>query len=485
MKKRLWIPLLAILTFCLITITASANGWGLRSQTLLNYVMKDKAWDDYSAEVEFYQKGIPLTAAVMRSKYHSVLMIGRKENAGEGTVWTSTTAVYQPGEMDAVPKLICTENTVTLLYPEYDYEFKFTWDESQYPNGAFVLTSARKADAQVQMDLEEQVYRTDENYVWQVPPIRMEDFNILLFPDTAQQFIDMNRVYAVLNDASRFWSDTRATKKAVKLPVYSAPDQKSYRAAKGKASVNLKGGAILLATLDNWDLVEYEVSNRTHRIGWIEGGHLGDPAPISFTDVPVNGVAYLTDDPLCSQYHSFQGDQLQDIHLLAYFDPFYAYAKATTYENEAVWGFVPVGQSLDMPEERIDAEAMEQLVGTWVFYSGGELTSEVLRLEEDGECEMFDLSEEAASSMAWLQYPLKEDMLSNAETPIVGKWCVINSIAENGCDKTLLIEVQKTYQSYGIYGLQTEEATGDLSMTLAYGEAGGTWVRVQDRKSVV
>lgn len=480
MKIKTRMILLIITLICLTCVSASANSWGLSSQTLLNYVMKDKTWDDYSAEVEFNKKGISLTAAVMRSKYHSVLMVGRRQNSKKSNVWISSTAVFQPGEIDVSPKLNCTEDSVTLIYPEYDYEFVFTWDANQYPDGAFILTSAKKAGARLFMDLEKQVYRTDDQYVWQVPPITMEKFNISLFPDTAQKFVDMNRVYAVLSDASGFWSDTRSTKKAVKLPVYSAPDKNSYRAAKGKASVNLKGGVTLMATVDKWDLIEYEVSNRTHRTGWIEGNHLGDPAPISFTDVPVNGVAYLTDDPLCSQYQSFQGNQLRDIHLLAYLNPFYAYAKATTDDGKTVWGFVPIGLTLEMPLENIDTETMNELVGTWVFYSGGELTSEVLRLKEDGTCEMLGLSEAAAESMAWLQYPLKKNMLRDADDPTIGSWYVIDSLADNGCDKTLMIVVGSTYQSYGIYDLQPEETTGDLSMTLVYGEAGGTWARVHE-----
>lgn len=480
MKRRFGLILSFITIVCLTCISASANSWGLSSQTLLNYVMKDKTWDDYSAEVEFYKKGTSVTAAVMRSKYHSVLMVGRRESSKKSDVWVSTTAVFQPGEIDVSPKLSCTEDTVTLIYPEYDYEFVFTWDANHYPDGAFILTSAKKAGAQLYMDLEEQVYRTDDQYVWQVPPITMEGFNISLFPDTVQKIADMNRVYAALSDASGFWADTRSTKEAVKLPVYSAPDKNSYRAAKGKASVNLKGGVTLMATVDKWDLIEYEVSNRTHRVGWIERNHLGDPAPISFTDVSVNGVAYLTDDPLCSQYHSFPGNDLHDIHLLAYLNPFYAYAKAVSNDGKTVWGFVPIGLTLDMPAENVDEEAMQELVGTWVFYSGGELTSEVLRLKADGTCEMLGLSEDAAESMAWLQYPLKKDMLRDADDPTIGSWYVIDSIADNGCEKTLMIVVSSTYQSYGIYGLQTEEITGDLSMTLVYGEAGGTWARVQE-----
>ena len=166
--------------------------------------------------------------------------------------------------------------------------------------------------------------------------------------------------------------------------------------------------------------------------------------------------------------------------MLAYLNPFYAYAKAVSNDGKAVWGFVPIGLTLDMPAENVDEEAMQELVGTWVFYSGGELTSEVLRLKADGTCDRLGLSEDAAESMAWLQYPLKKDMLRDADDPTIGSWYVIDSIADNGCEKTLMIIVSSTYQSYGIYGLQTEEITGDLSMTLVYGEAGGTWVRVQE-----
>ena len=110
-----------------------------------------------------------------------------------------------------------------------------------------------------------------------------------------------------------------------------------------------------MATLNGWDLVEYEVSQRTHRTGWIEGGHLGDPAPISLTDLPADGAVFLTDDPLWSQYRTVEGLELKDIHLLALLNPFYAYAKAVTTGGETVWGFVPL-KLIQLPMEKVDEQ---------------------------------------------------------------------------------------------------------------------------------
>ena len=487
LKKRIPALVLALMILTGLMPAASANSWGLKSQTLLDFVSKSHDWDDYTAITEFRKSGVSLAAAVMGSRYHNILMVGRKEKNGKGRVWLSTTAVYQPELGGVKPKLACTEDSVTLTYPGIDQEFVFTWDESwddsKYGAGAFVLTEATMGDVRLKLDQEENIYWTEELFRWTADPVRLEEFSIVCFPDSSEQIREMNRAYSLLKKASGFWKEQRSTKKDVKLPVYSATDTASFRAANGKASVNLKGGVTLMATLNGWDLVEYEVSQRTHRTGWIEGGHLGDPAPISLTDLPADGAVFLTDDPLWSQYRTVEGLELKDIHLLALLNPFYAYAKAVTTGGETVWGFVPL-KLIQLPMEKVDEQAMADLSGTWVFYSGGELLREVLRLKADGTCEMLDLREDLSGTLDWMGGPFTADM---TEDRLGGgnnrpTWKVTNSIDNGGCEKTLAISTSDGADiRLGIYSTGMNEEAGAECLTLVYGEAGGTWVRVTEK----
>ena len=486
LKKRIPALVLALMILTGLMPAASANSWGLKSQTLLDFVSKSHDWDDYTAITEFRKSGVSLAAAVMGSRYHNVLMVGRKEKNGKGRVWLSTTAVYQPELGEIKPKLTCTDDSVKLVYPGIDEEFVFTWDESwedsRYGTGAFVLTEAVMWDVRLRLDREDNTYRTEEPFRWEAEPIRLEEFNLTCFPNSIEQISNMNRAYSLLKKASGFRKEQRSTKKDVKLPVYSAPDTASYRAANGKASVNLKGGVTLMATLDGWDLVEYEVSQRTRRIGWIEGGHLGDPAPVSLTDLPAEGAVFLTDDPLWSQYSTFEGLDLKDVHLLALLNPFYAYAKAVTTGGETVWGFVPLNL-IQLPPENVDEQAMADLCGTWVFYSGGELLREVLRLKADGTCEMLDLREDLSGTLDWMGGPFTADMTADYSGGgnYRPTWKVTDSIDNDGCEKTLVISrTDGTVISLGIYSTGINEEAGAECLTLVYGEAGGTWVRVTE-----
>ena len=152
--KRLLSLVLMLVLLAGIIPAAHANSYGLSSQTLLKYVEGNPDWDDYSAACEFRKSGVSVTAAVMRSRYHAVLLVGRLENRNKSQVWQSTTAVFQPGETDKeiYPKLTCTDKTVTMLYPEYDCEFVFTLDYSESAEGSFILTKGRRGSTEVALD---------------------------------------------------------------------------------------------------------------------------------------------------------------------------------------------------------------------------------------------------------------------------------------------------------------------------------------------
>ena len=69
------------------------------------------------------------------------------------------------------------------------------------------------------------------------------------------------------------------------LPVYSAPDEKAYRGADGKACVSLREGVLVLASTKDqtWKLIEYEVSEGEKRMGWIRTAQ--DAPEVTWPDI--------------------------------------------------------------------------------------------------------------------------------------------------------------------------------------------------------
>lgn len=144
----------------------------------------------------------------------------------------------------------------------------------------------------------------------------------------------------------------KADKKAKNAAVWSAPDAKSFRAANGKASVSLKDGVWYMGGCDGWDMIEYEVSLRTHRIGWIKTGQLPDAWPDPWSELPCEVVSgsYMTDDPFVSQFHTFDTDSLSGFRALGLLTPFYAYVEAEKEDGQIVRGFIPA-RDVTIPDE--------------------------------------------------------------------------------------------------------------------------------------
>ena len=304
------------LMLCLSGLPALANSWGL-SGPLLGYVSAVHTWDDYSAQVLYYKRNTDTTAAVMDSRYHNILMVSGPLNSG--ITHSSTTAVFQPGDKAGRPALTCTDDMVTLSYQDPACSFTFT-REAQGER-RYLLTHGQKGGITCTLDPEEGILRVNGHLVWQTEPITLEMFNISLFPVTEAEVLQLNRASALLNDASGFWHEADFRNEKTTLPVYSWMDPQSFRAAKGKAVASLKGLVWVMATVDNWALIEYEVSSRTHRTGWVDWTRLTRVAPVMLTSVPAAGAAWMTDDPFVSQYQIKQGNELKDIQLLACLAP--------------------------------------------------------------------------------------------------------------------------------------------------------------------
>lgn len=469
------IILLLVLTF---TSAASANSWGL-SGPLLDTVLHTHLYDDYSADALFYKKEISTTAAVMESRYHRFLWIHGKDAQGNTSLWVSTTAVYQPEETDAVPVLSCTEQTVQISWPDLFRSFEFTMDENE---NTWILTKAECGGLEISWT--DGRYVTGQGKYWQTGPIDIRSFTVSLFPETEYDVLSMNRVYALLEGSSGFWRENVTVPGKTRIPVYSAADENSYRAAKGKASVSGDENFFLLASYDSWYLVEYEVSLRTHRIGWIHDVQVGKAAPVMFTDIAVSSAEFLTDDPFWSQYRSFTANDLTDIHLLEQPNAFYAYARAKTPEGKAVQGFVPI-RGIRLMDEKISRDTMASLCGTWAFYSGGNLTADVLKLFPDGSCELYGLADEIMDQ-SYLETGLTSDMLS-PEGAVSGSWYVAENMIHNGCPFALTLRTEDTgnWQTLSIYSMSETDEAGHALLTLVQMEAGGTWAQMEKDVSPV
>lgn len=91
-----------------------------------------------------------------------------------------------------------------------------------------------------------------------------------------------------------------------KLPVYSAPSQRSYRANNNKAMTNTNGAIWAAGWENNWLLIFYELNNGGLRVGYVDGNSIKGSIDMSarlqfaFDQVAVLNTCRLTDDPLQS-----------------------------------------------------------------------------------------------------------------------------------------------------------------------------------------
>lgn len=283
-------------------------------------------------------------------------------------------------------------------------------------------------------------YETDNGVVWQADPIPFGMVSTEWLPWPEKAVKEMNGLYAALEDASGFWGK-QVTGKG-RLPVYSAPDENSWRGANGKAAVELSGGVTLMMSLGDWSMIEYQVDRNSRRIGWVKRNGLGS-APVMLTDIPVTLFegAKLTDDPNGMRRDVETAKALTDVHLLAKLGSLWGYVSAKNAEGQTIWGFVPLTHI--HLEDVADENVMAELAGEWEFASGGELLTNRFTLAADG------------TTSIW---------------PQPTTWKVVGGTA--GYEHDLVLNhADGRVTRLHIY------ARSDDSLTLALGEAGGTWQR--------
>lgn len=147
--KRFLLMLAVCLLFC---STAQANQWGLRGE-LLQTVMQNDDYDAYAAQTEAETK--TLDAAVLQSRYHSLMMAAVKEGGSWRYLGGYTKAVYQPeDERAASAKLEATKEGFALLYEDERYDFAvFGGSGTEY-----VLRKAQIGDFTLTLNVTEKAY---------------------------------------------------------------------------------------------------------------------------------------------------------------------------------------------------------------------------------------------------------------------------------------------------------------------------------------
>ena len=167
--------------------------------------------------------------------------------------------------------------------------------------------------------------------------------------------------------------------------VYSAPDSKSIRGAKGRARVSTNGWIQVFGSDGDWLLVQYDITDKHNRIGYIYKNALPKDVVVpelALTNVPavVNYDVAVTDDPLVSQTPLARLTENTSVTVLGTMGD-WTYIEGE--ENSVRFrGFVPTaclsGTVTDL------REANRAIVGSWRLYAGSSINASRISFREDG-----------------------------------------------------------------------------------------------------
>lgn len=469
MKRR------AVLCLCLLwlmyAVPALANSWGVTGQ-VLSYV-RDSAYEAYTASSNCVNKN-GVNAAVMKNRYHCALFLSLKQDGRWSEVQVITPAVWQPQDKAEAPKLSLKGESLTLSYPKRKEAYTFAYEPTVLGR-RYVLTRVQRDGFQLVWNAQASRYETDSGLTWGGGnPVFIEEFNIRLLPISEQEVRQGSEHNALLEDL--FWSSIPQNGDSDKLPVYAAPDASAYRAADGKASVRPSGGVRYWFTEGGWDLVEYEVSQRTHRIGYIEHGHLekAQTEVNLLNRVPMQALCdtYLTDDPFVSQYETLRLRAGEGVTVLARAGLWYVYAETET-NGQRIRGFVPIGHLGLDPQAQVAPPP--DLLGAWLCWGGGAFGGEYLVFHADGTfegCLINGYDHFAVDEDAHTAALLSENALSQ-EDECRGTYTLYR-LTDKNVRFRYLIRLQTSYG--GIYGLGLDG--NELSFWTDVG--GGGYIRVLD-----
>lgn len=476
--KKLRILFVLSLLMALTLPAASANQWGLRGQ-VMNIIEHTHDYDEYTGLVDDYKSNTDATRAILTSRYHNQLVAVDEVKDGWKDAIFSTTAVYQPSELDETgyPKITRTKSGFELAYPDIDERYCFELTRNNEGGAVYTLTEAQMGGVTVERQAEYFYLVTlgDDNAVWAVE-VTLENFNIHNMPKRGPD--DVRRINEA-NEGLQYLaylypqvvSGQTSGKKS--YAVYSAPDTSSYRAAKGKASVSTGDDYNLYLTVGDWSLIEYRVSLRTSRFGWAQLGNHGDETTEDLVRVPMLTAydTYLTDDPNVSEYH--QAELPAGTKLTALFHPdgwAYIYVEATV-DGKVTRGFVPQRDVVFDDVELPDEEA--KLVGSWQMEAGGEFWDYYLRLDADGRFYGSDNDGAQPYHGTWsvVQTPAGSNLYWVGDVPTIVFRCVNGTVYRYGVEVSDDYEVTEGSYCRSMSFITCEGGTGYVSYGV-YDESG-------------
>ncbi len=474
---RFFLSLMLLLS--LLLSTASANSWGL-SGGLITLVEDNPDYKDYTSVTDNYSKNRYIAQFVMHSRYHNQLFSARKESGQWIADVISTTAVYQPGETSASPKLTATASGFTLAYKKLGESYTFALATDDWGNSFYKLTSADMGEVTLREgDTGYIVTLGNDSAVW-YQTVTLDNFNIAQMPHRGPE--DVRRMNAMNNglgymaeiSPSLLFASSISDLKGQKCPVYSAPQTDSWRAANGKASVVPDNSTPVYDMVDNWALVEYSVSLRTSRFGWIYTGKARSEDTIDWmVRVPARTACetFITDDPYVSQYAQATLAANSAVTVLGYLSSessrnwAYIYAEVTV-DGVLMRGFIPM-RDLVWDDVLLEDKRAEY-AGSWQMDGGSEIYYEYLVLAENG-CVY-------ASDRKGMQ-------------PCRGTWDIVQNIPGSNlwwvdsADTLVLTGEDGFSRRFGII-TQTDEE-GNRSLSLIYGEGGCGYMAVPDMKTTM
>lgn len=477
-KLRMLIPLFLLLALTLPA--ASANSWNLSGQ-LLAMVEQTNDYDDYHAMVSDYKSKAATTHTILTSRYHNQLVAVDEVKDGWKSAIFSTTAVYQPSELDETgyPEITRTESGFELAYPDIDERYCFELTRNNEGGAVYTLTEAQMGDVTVEQ-LAEYFYlvtQGEDSAVWPVG-IKLSNFNIHNMPKRGPDDVRrINEANEGLQYFAYLYPEVAAGQKSGKksYAVYSAPDTASYRAAKGKASVSTGDDYNLYLTVGDWSLIEYRVSLRTSRFGWAQLGNHGDETTNEIVHVPMLTAfdTYLTDDPNVSEYHQAELPAGTKLTALSHLDNQWAYIYVeATVNGQVTRGFVPQRDVVFDDVELPDEEA--KLVGSWQFEAGGEFWDNYLRLDADGKFYGSDCDGTQPYHGTWsvVQTPAGSNLYWVGDVPTIVFRCVNGTVYRYGVGAPDDYEVTEGDYCRGMSFITCEGGTAYVSYGV-YGEGGG------------
>ena len=167
--------------------------------------------------------------------------------------------------------------------------------------------------------------------------------------------------------------------------VYSAPTKKSIRGAKGKARVSTNGWIQVFGAEEDWILVQYDISDKQNRIGYIYINALAKDVTVPDLNLKraaavTNYAVEVTDDPLVSKTPLAKLPENSKVTCLGTMGT-WTYIEGK--ENDVLFrGFVPT-ECLSGTVTTL-REAEKAIVGSWKLYAGSSINASRIVFHEDG-----------------------------------------------------------------------------------------------------